>query len=648
VTEPSPSRKRFLTGVALGGAAAAAASARAAVAQTAPAASPAPSPRPPDATRAAARERATGDAAPPITVSDPTSDFMVDVLKTLDLDYVAANPGSSFRGIHESLLNHGGNRKPEFISCTHEEVSVALAHGYAKAAGKPMLVLAHSNVGLQHAAMAVYNAWADRVPVVIMAGNAVDATQRRPGAEWYHSAVDLGATLHGLVKYSDQPLSPQHYAESVVRAYALATTPPMAPVLIALDGELQERSLPDRDGLRIPHFRRSVPPAADPGALAEAAKLLLAAEHPVIVADRAVRTQAGMEALVALAETLGAPVLDLASRLNMPTTHWANHSGENAALVREADALLFLEVDDVYGTVYSFSDTVERRDRRIAPAAAKIVTLGLDASYVPSTNNQDAQRFIAADLPIAGDAETSLPALLDAVRRAKSGAHADRIAARTAALKTSFAAMRERDRAAARWGWDASPISTARVTYELGEVLKGEDFTITGPVQFFSNWPLRMWPLTRQHQYLGRQGASGEGYAAPALIGAALALKGTGRIPVCIQNDGDLMYQPGSYWTAAHHRIPLLSVMHNNRAWHQEVMHVQRMANRRERGIDRAHIGTTILDPEIDYAKLIGAMGVWTAGPIRDPRELRPALQKALAAVKRGEPALVDVHTQPR
>jgi thiamine pyrophosphate-dependent acetolactate synthase large subunit-like protein len=581
-------------------------------------------------------------------VSDPTSDFMVDVIKSLDVDYVAANAGSSFRGIHESILNYGGNKKPEFITCTHEEISVALAHGYAKAAGKPMLVLAHSNVGLQHAAMAVYNAWADRVPVIIMAGNAVDAAQRRPGAEWYHSAVDLGATLHGLVKYSDQPLSAQHYAESVVRAYALAVTPPMAPVLIALDGDLQERPLEGRDRLRIPRFRRPVPPAADAAALAEAAKLLVAARNPVIVADRAVRTQAGMDALVTLAETLGAPVLDLGNRLNMPTTHWANHTGNNAALVRDADVLLFLEVDDVYGTVYSFSDTVQRGDRRIAPAGAKIVTLGLDASYVPSTNNQDAQRFVAADLPIAGDAETSLPALVEAVRRATGTTHAGTIGSRTASLKTDFAALRARDRAAARWAWDASPISTARVTYELGEVLKGEDFTITGPVQFFSNWPLRLWPLTKQHQYLGRQGASGEGYSAPALIGAALALKGTGRIPVCIQNDGDLMYQPGSYWTAAHHRIPLLSVMHNNRAWHQEVMHVQRMANRRERGIDRAHIGTTLLDPEIDYAKMIGAMGVWTAGPIREPRDLRPALRNALAAVKRGEPALVDVHTQPR
>jgi acetolactate synthase-1/2/3 large subunit len=644
MTNNGTSRKGFLSGVGLGSAATLAGG-PAAIAQTPP---KTPKPQASDATRAAAREHGAGEALP-ITVSDPTSDFMVDVLKTLDVDYVAANAGSSFRGIHESILNYGGNSKPEFITCTHEEVSVALAHGYAKAAGKPMLVLAHSNVGLQHAAMAVYNAWADRVPVVILAGNALDAAKRRPGAEWDHSAIDLGTTLQGLVKYNDQPLSAQHYAESLVRGYTLAVTPPMAPVLLALDGELQERPLEGRDRLRIPRFHRPSPPAGDPAALAEAAKLLIAAQHPVVVvADRAVRTQAGMDALVALAETLGAPVLDLGSRLNLPTTHWANQTGNNNALIAAADIVLFLEVDDVYGTLYSFTDAVERRDRRIVPPEARVVTIGVDNGYASSTNNQDAQRFYAADLPINGDAETTLPALLDAVRRRLTGERKAVAAERTAQLKRDYVALKAREQAAARWGWDASPISTARVTYELGEVLKHEDFTITGPVQFFSNWPLRLWPLDKAHHYLGRQGASGEGYAAPALIGAALALKGTGRIPVCIQNDGDLMYQPGSYWTAAHHRIPLLSVMHNNRAWHQEVMHVQRMANRRQRGIDKAHIGTTMLDPEIDYAKMVGAMGVWTAGPIRDARDLRPALERALAAVKRGEPALVDVHTQPR
>jgi thiamine pyrophosphate-dependent acetolactate synthase large subunit-like protein len=213
-------------------------------------------------------------------------------------------------------------------------------------------------------------------------------------------------------------------------------------------------------------------------------------------------------------------------------------------------------------------------------------------------------------------------------------------------LKQQHADLRAADRAAAQWGWDASPISTARLSYELAQVLKNEDWSLVSPVQFFSNWPLRMWSMTKSYQYLGRQGASGEGYAAPALIGAALAMKKQGRIPVCIQNDGDLMYQPGSYWTAAHHKLPLLSVMHNNRAWHQEVMHVQRMANRRQRGITNAHIGTTLIEPEIDYAKMIAAMGVWTAGPIREPGQIRPALERALAAVKRGEPALVDVHTQ--
>jgi thiamine pyrophosphate-dependent acetolactate synthase large subunit-like protein len=648
MNDDGPSRKRFLSAVAAGGAAAVVPPRPAAAQGPPPAPASPPTAHPADAGCAAARERDDAQA-PAITVADPVSDFMVDVLKALDLDYVAANPGSSFRGIHESILNYGGNRKPEFITCTHEEVSVALAHGYAKAAGKPMLVLAHSNVGLQHASMAVYNAWADRVPVVIMAGNALDATKRRPGAEWYHSAVDLGTVLQGLVKYNDQPLSPQHYAESAVRAYAAAVTPPMAPVLLSLDGELQERPLGDeRRALQIPRFHRPSAPAGDPSALAAAAKVLIGAQHPLIVADRAVRTPAGMANVVALAEALGAPVLDLGSRLNVPTKHWANHSGANAARVREADAILFLEVDDVRGTLYGFSDAVERVERRIAPPNATVITLGLDAGYVASVNNQDAQRFYPADLPIAGDVEASLPSLLDAVRRAMTADRAATVAQRTRALKEQRAELEARDAAAARWAWDASPISTARVTFELGQALRGAEFSLTGPVQFFSNWPLRMWTLTSPLQYLGRQGASGEGYAAPASVGAALGFKGTGRIPVCIQNDGDLMYQPGSLWTAAHHRIPLLAVMHNNRAWHQEVMHVQRMANRRQRGIENAHIGTTILDPEIDYAKLVGAMGVWTAGPIRDPRDLRPALDRAVAMVKRGEPALVDVHTQPR
>ena len=108
------------------------------------------------------------------------------------------------------------------------------------------------------------------------------------------------------------------------------------------------------------------------------------------------------------------------------------------------------------------------------------------------------------------------------------------------------------------------------------------------------------------------------------------------------------MYSNGVLWTAAHHRIPLLSVMHNNRAYHQEVMHVQRMAARHQRGVSQSGIGTTLTDPNIDYAKIAQGMGVYAEGPIMEAKDLGPAIGRALAVVKRGEPALVDVVTQPR
>src|SRR6202167_2956590 len=163
------------------------------------------------------------------------SDFMVDVIKSLGIEYVCSVAGSSFRALHESVINYGGNSAPEFITCCHEESSVAMAHGYAKIEGKPVVVFAHGTVGLQHAAMAIYNAYCDRVPVYIIIGNTLDATKRRPGAEWDHSVQDAAAMVRDYVKWDDSPTSLQHFAESAVRAYKIAMTPPMAPVLLVAD-----------------------------------------------------------------------------------------------------------------------------------------------------------------------------------------------------------------------------------------------------------------------------------------------------------------------------------------------------------------------------------------------------------------------------
>ena len=139
------------------------------------------------------------------------SDFMVDVFKSLGFEYVCANPGSSFRGLHESLINYGGNKNPELVTCCHEESAVAMAHAYYKAEGRPLLVAAHGTVGLQHASMALYNAWCDRVPVYMVIGNYNDAAVRRP-AEWYHGVQDAAAMVRDFTKWDDTPWSLTHFA----------------------------------------------------------------------------------------------------------------------------------------------------------------------------------------------------------------------------------------------------------------------------------------------------------------------------------------------------------------------------------------------------------------------------------------------------
>src|SRR3977135_117111 len=250
-----------------------------------------------------------------LTTERSGSAFMVDVLKSLGLEYIASNPGSSFRGLHESIINYGGNESPEFITCCHEESSVGLAHGYSKIEGKPMGVLVHSNVGLQHASMAIFNAYCDRAPVYIIAGNSIDATMRRPGVEWDHSAQDVAAMVRDFTKWDDLPISLPHFAESAVRAYKIAMTPPMMPVLLVADAELQESPVAENAGLRLPKLTIARPPQGDSASVAEAARLLVAAEKPVIIVDRTARTPAGVTYLVALAEALQAPVVDLAARM---------------------------------------------------------------------------------------------------------------------------------------------------------------------------------------------------------------------------------------------------------------------------------------------------------------------------------------------
>lgn len=623
----SPTRRNFLKGAAVAGAALGRAARGTAPIQNARA------------------ETATPPEVDVMTADHCGADFMVDVLRSLDIEYICANPGSSFRALHESVINYGGNQKPEFITCCHEESSIAMAHGYSKIEGKPLGVFAHGTVGLQHAAMGIYNAYCDRVPVFIVVGNTIDATMRRPGVEWEHSVQDAASIVRDFIKWDDTPISLQHFAESAARAYKITMTPPMEPVVIVADSELQERPISEKDKLRVQRLTRTTPPQGDSGAVAEAAKLLVNAQNPVIIADRAARTAAGMKYLVELAETLQAPVIDQGGRMNFPSRHPLNQSSRGRGLIGEADIVLGLELTDFWGATNAYRDQLERSSRSITKAGTKLISITAGDLYIKS-NYQDFERYPEIDIAMAADAEATLPALTEAVKRLITSDRKNAFQARGTKLAAAHQAALEQSRSDAAYGWDASPISTARMCAELWAQIKTEDWSLVSSTQ--SNWPARLWNFEKYSQFIGGSGGAGVGYGAPAAVGAALANKKYGRLTVNIQNDGDLMYAPGVLWTAAHHRIPLLSVMHNNRAYHQEVMHLQRMSNRHNRGIERAAIGTTIEDPNIDYSKLAQSMGLYAEGPITNPKDLGPAIKRAIAAVKRGEPALIDVVTQPR
>ena len=642
-------RRGFLKGAA--GAAASAAAGAAALATSAPALkaqAPERTATPLPSSALAAAEKSSPAARVDVYTTDrPGSDFMVDVIKTLNFDYVCANPGSSFRGLHESLVNYGGNKAPELITCCHEESSVAMAHGYFKIEGKPLMVMAHGTVGLQHASMAIYNAYADRVPVYIVLGNIQDMKFRRSDVEWAHSVQDAAAMVRDYTKWDDNPVSLGHFAESSVRAYKIAMTPPYEPVVIVADAVLQEEPMPeaDRRRARIPKLTMSAPPAGDSGAVAEAAKMLVAAENPVIVAGRSARTPQGIALLVELAETLQAPVQDRHFRMNFPSLHPLN--GGNIAT---ADVVLGLEVQDFWMATHSMTpiNRMGMESKPITKPGAKLITIYSGDLYGKS-NYQDFGRYAEVDLSIAADAEATLPALIEACKKLITPDRRSAMQARGAKLAEASKVARERDIELAAYGWDASPISTARVSAELWNQIKNEDWSLVSDVTpFFSSWPLRLWDFKKHYQYLGEHGAYGIGYGAPAAVGAALASRKHGRLTVNIQCDGDLNYAPGVLWTAAHHRIPLLSIMHNNRAYHQEAMYPTDMAARANRGIENFAVGTGINDPNIDYAMMAKAYGMYGKGPITDPKDLGPAIKEAIAVVKRGEPALIDVVTQPR
>ncbi len=640
-------RRGFLKGAALAGAATTIAAPLTAVAQ-----SQAPKPVKPPQGVSAIHKAAETDALPPgaADLVSPTSgsDFMVDAFKTLGIEYIASMPGSSFRGLQESFINYGKNTAPEWLTCLHEEISVAMGQGYSKVEGKPLLNLVHATVGLQHASMAIYNAYADRVPIYVVTANIADATLRRPGVEVDHTVQDGAVIVRDYTKWDDSPASLQHFGESTIRGYQIAMTPPMGPVLLVADSAMAEDPIPEDVDLKIPKLPRFAAAQGDAGAVAELAQMLVNAENPVIMADRGVPGPKGvLNPLVELAEILQCAVIDIGARMNFPTQHGLNQSVRRGAVITQADLVVGLDMTDFWGATHSYRDQLHRSSHSLLKQGAKTVAVTSADQFIRS-NYQNFQRFTDVDFEISGDGAATLPFLVEAVKKLVTDDKKAAYEGRGKKLATARQAAFERSKAEAAPGWDATPISTARLCMELWNQIKDEDYSLVSATQPGGYWSHALWKMDKPHHYLGDAGAYGVGYDGGGAVGSALANRKYGRVSVAIMGDGALMVSPGSLWTAAKHKIPILMVMHNNRYYFQEVMHLQTMANRHMRDPRTARIGTEIANPNIDFAKLAQSMGVHAEGPITDPEKLGPALQRAVATVKSGEPALVDVISQGR
>jgi thiamine pyrophosphate-dependent acetolactate synthase large subunit-like protein len=554
------------------------------------------------------------------------SDAMALMLREIGLPYVALNPGASYRGLHDSLVNLLGNTQPQMLLCLHEEHAVAMAHGYAKVTGRPMGAIVHSNVGLMHATMAMFNAWCDRVPIVVLgATGPVDAAQRRPWIDWIHTAQDQGALVRNYTKWDDQPASVAAAAESILRAHRMATTPPCGPVYVCLDAGLQESrigALPP-----LPTAERFRPPravAVDPADAAAAAAILQAAERPLILAGRVGRDAAAWEQRVALAEALGAIVLtDPKTGSTFPSRHNLNGppSGNNPSadactLVREADAILSLDWVDLAGAFKAAGGL----------PAAKVVVASID-HQIHNGWSMDYQGLPPADLHLAVQPEHAVGAILPLLKPRAPGWQGYAI------KKPALPVL----------GNDAT-LSPADVAGALREVLGGRKATL---IRTPLAWASGYWEATEPLDLLGGDGGGGIGGGPGMAVGAALALRGSGRLPIAVLGDGDCLMGITALWTAVHYRIPVLIVVSNNNSFFNDELHQDRMARQRSRPVANRWIGQRIADPEPDIAMLARAQGAAGWGPVRTPAELPRALRAAIEHVEGGGAALVDVRVQP-
>lgn len=572
------------------------------------------------------------------------SDVIVDLLQHYEFPYIAINPGASFRGLHDSLINYGGN-KPKMLVCQHEETAVQMAHGYARATGKPMACILHDLVGLLHGQMAVYYAFTDRAPVFIIgATGPMDEGKRRPRSDWHHTAQSQGDALRNFTKYDYQPHAIEGVPDSFMRAYSTMVTEPQGPTYLCFDAQLQETPL-TRDIVMPPKEAKKAPApmAGDPAALRQMVETLLNAERPYIMAEFTGRQPGNFEKLVVLAETLGVAVWDVNSALCFPNRHPLNLSMDTESL-KGADAILALDVRDWEKATAKLDSTTRELTSYLSEDCIWM-EVGFHEMGIRSWS-LDYGRYLPKAQSALGDPRLVMPQLTEIANQilAADPALAAKIAERKAAIAARHKALFDGWAKEAAENRDGSPLTLPRMAQEVWDVIKDEDWVLScGTLR---QWTRKLWDFDKPYRHPGK--SLGTSTQIGMSLGVALAHKGSDKVVVAIQPDGDLMYDAGALWTAAKHEIPLLIVMFNNRAYYNDWHHQIRIA--RQRGTDeaKAHIGMDIFDPEPDFATIAKGMGVWGEGPIDKPEDVGPALRRALEVVKSGKPALVDIITQHR
>jgi acetolactate synthase-1/2/3 large subunit len=564
------------------------------------------------------------------------SDVMVDAIQACGFKYVSLNPGSSYRGLHDSLVNYGGN-VPEIITCNHEKLAVGVAHGYAKASGEPAACILHNIVGLLQGTMGIYYAWLDRAPVMVFGGAGPMAyDRRRPNIDWIHTANIQGNVVRDYTKWDDQPASIASVPESVMRGLRISTAAPQGPVYIALDAALQEDEL--TEDIPLPNWDRLKTPSKigpDPAALRTLAERLCASERPVIVTSYAGRDPNAFGQLVELAELVGIGVVDTGWRLNFPNRH--PYAVVGSDVVTEADCVLFVDVKDMGKWTQTLDRTTREINSQIQPDAT-ILDVGFNEIGIGAWSHDHAQLH-ETDIQVTADTSVALPLLLDLCRELNTDPREGwrkRLEEIHDATWKGWAAEAQRDAG-------LSPVSTSRLASEVWEVVSQYDWVLTAGTS--SGWAPKIWDFDRPYRHPGA--SLGTATQIGISIGVALAHKGTGRLVVDLQPDGDLMFDLGALWIAAYHKIPMLAVMFNNRAYYNDWEHQERIARARGTDVERAYIGMELGKPAPDFGMAARSMGWHGEGPIDDPEQVRAAVQRAAEVVlNEGRPALVDIVCQ--